>query len=103
MTIKNRHPADRLGDARAAMKEAEEAFEVARAEALATLAEWHTERLEGDDYIIDFEQKKWRGRYDFDKMLKDGIDPETYRMPGRTVPTLTPRRKKRRRPAVRPS
>lgn len=102
MTMKNRHPADRLGDARAAMKEAEAAFDAARKEAIETLDEWHTDRLEGDEYIVDQKMKRWPGTFDTGKMLKDGIDPEKYRLPGRTSPTLTPWRKKRKRPAVRP-
>lgn len=103
MSTKNRHPADRLGEARAAKKEADAAFEAARDEVIETMDEWNTERLEGEEYTVDRSNQKWRGQIDTDKMLKDGIDAEHYRKPGKTVPTLTPKRKKRKRAAVRPS
>ena len=103
MTQKNRHPADRLIDARKAKKAAEGEESAARAEALATLDEWHTDVLEGEDGVITRDNQTWKGNLDPDLMELAGLNPDQFRKPTRPVPYLKSTKKKRKGEPVWPT
>jgi hypothetical protein len=103
MTQKNRHPADRLADARKAKKAAEEEESAARAAALATLNEWNTEVLEGEEAVVTRDHQNWKGNLDPSLMKLAGLNPDEFRKPTYPVDYLKTTKKKKRGEPVWPS
>jgi len=88
MDKKNRHPADRLADARKAKVAAEKEEHAARAEAQAAMDEWNTEVLEGEDAVVTRDHQQWRGPLDKELIKQAGLDPDQFRRPTRPVDYL---------------
>lgn len=94
MDKKNRHPADRLADARKAKVAAEKEEHAARAEAQAAMDEWNTEVLEGEDAVVTRDHQQWRGPLDKELIKQAGLDPDQFRRPTRPVDYLKTTKKK---------
>lgn len=103
MTKKNRHPADRLADARKAIAAAEAEESAARKEVLATLEEWNTEVLEGEETVVTRDHQTWKGNLDPDLIKLAGLNPDKFRKPSRPVSYVKTTKRKNKGAPVWPS
>ncbi|SRR5690606_32435749 len=103
MTKKNRHPADRLADARKAKKAAEKEESDARDEVLAAMGDWQTEVLEGEEVVVTRDPQTWKGNLDPDLMTLAGLNPDEYRKPSRPVSYVKTTKRKNKGEPVWPA
>jgi hypothetical protein len=100
---KNRHPADRLADARKAKAAAEAEESAARNEVLAALDELNTEVLEGEETVATRDHQIWRGPIDAYLIARAGLNPDEFRKPTRPVSYVKTTKRKKKGAAVWPS